>query len=88
MRCHDFGSGREASRSEYADIGKVSDKAMGQNSCQPLGTSLDMSLTALGLRPKSALTLSAGLAISTYDLHRPSRHRQFWRATHTCFTVL
>jgi hypothetical protein len=36
MRCHDFGSGREASRSQYVDIGKASDKAMGQNSCQPL----------------------------------------------------
>jgi hypothetical protein len=35
LRCHDFGSGREASRSQYVDIGKVSDKAMGQNSCQP-----------------------------------------------------
>ena len=36
MRCHDFGSGRGASCSQYADIGKASDKAMGQNSCQPL----------------------------------------------------
>jgi hypothetical protein len=36
MRCHDFGSGREASRSQYVDIGKVSDNALGQNSCQPL----------------------------------------------------
>jgi hypothetical protein len=35
LRCHDFGSGREASRSQYVDIGKVSDKAMSQNSCQP-----------------------------------------------------
>jgi hypothetical protein len=36
LRCHDFGSGREASRSQYVDISKASDKAMGQNSCQPL----------------------------------------------------
>jgi len=35
MRCHDFGSGREASRRQYADIGKVSDKAMGQNRDSP-----------------------------------------------------
>ena len=35
LRCHDFGSGREASRSQYVDIGKASDKAMSQNSCQP-----------------------------------------------------
>jgi hypothetical protein len=32
LRCHDFGSGREASCSQYVDIGKASDKAMGQNS--------------------------------------------------------
>ena len=36
LRCHDFGSGRGASRSQYVDIDKGSDNAMGQNSCQPL----------------------------------------------------
>jgi len=35
LRCHDFGSGREANRSQYVDIGKASDKVLGQNSCQP-----------------------------------------------------
>ncbi len=35
LRCHDFGSGREANRSQYVDIGKASDKAVGQKSCQP-----------------------------------------------------
>jgi hypothetical protein len=35
LRCHDFCSEREASRSQYVDIGKVSDKAMSKNSCQP-----------------------------------------------------
>jgi hypothetical protein len=35
LRCHDFGSGREASRSQYVDIDKGSDKAMGQNRASP-----------------------------------------------------
>jgi hypothetical protein len=35
MRWHDFGSGREASRSQYVDIDKGSDKAMGQNRASP-----------------------------------------------------
>jgi hypothetical protein len=35
LRCHDFGSGRDASCSQYVDIGKASNKAMSQNSCQP-----------------------------------------------------
>jgi hypothetical protein len=63
LRCHDFGSGREASRSQYVDIGKASDKAMGQNSCQPQKKSSDIQMPAPGLRPKLPLTLSAGLAI-------------------------
>ena len=37
MRCHDFGSGLEVRRSQYVDIGKENDDAMGQNSCQPEG---------------------------------------------------
>jgi hypothetical protein len=38
MRCHDFGSGREASRSEYREYSQgVRDNAMGQNSRQPKG---------------------------------------------------
>ena len=76
LRCHDFGSGREASRSQYVDIGKASDKAMGQKP-SALMMSLNIQMVAPGLRPKSALTLSAGLAISTYGLRRPSRHRRF-----------
>jgi len=35
MRCHDFGSGREASHSQYVDIDKGGDKAMGQNRASP-----------------------------------------------------
>jgi hypothetical protein len=35
MRWHDFGSGREASRSQYVDIDKGSDKVMGQNRASP-----------------------------------------------------
>ena len=50
---------------------------MGQNSCQPEG-----------LRPQSALTLSVGCSYSRYELRRPSRHPQFWLATHTCFIML
>src|SRR5687767_2675914 len=42
-----------------------------------------------GLRPKSALTLSAGLAVfQILILRRPSRHRRFSHATHACFIVL
>ena len=36
LRCHDFGSGQGAGRSQYVDINKARDDAMGQNSCQPL----------------------------------------------------
>jgi hypothetical protein len=41
LRCHDFGSGREASRSQYVDIGKASDKAMGQNRDSPRDASVN-----------------------------------------------
>ena len=37
MRCHDFGSGREAPLANIVNIGKGSDNVMGQNSCQPEG---------------------------------------------------
>jgi hypothetical protein len=63
LRCHDFGSGREASCSQYVDIGKTSDKAKGQNSCQPQRNPLDIQISAPGLRPESTLTLSAGLVV-------------------------
>ncbi|HEY7744136.1 MAG TPA: hypothetical protein VIA19_13930 [Burkholderiales bacterium] len=35
MRWHDFGSGREASRSQYVEFDKGSDKAMSQNRASP-----------------------------------------------------
>jgi hypothetical protein len=44
--------GAKLAAANIANIGKGSDKAMGQNSCQPEG-----------LRPESALTLSRGLLI-------------------------
>jgi hypothetical protein len=44
--------GAKLAVANIVNIGKVSDKAMGQNSCQPEG-----------LRPESVLTLSDGLLI-------------------------
>jgi hypothetical protein len=52
VRCHDFGSGREATAVHIVNIHKGRDKVMGQNSCQPEG-----------LQPQRPLTLSGVLLI-------------------------
>ena len=137
MRCLDFGSGREASRSPYLEYWQGERQSNGPKLVPAPRLSLEIQMPAPGLRPKSATrrtveqgprlrgcdregacedrairrsnvplrgriqahnawnllrpardTLSAGLAISTYGLHRPSRHRQFWLATHVCFIML
>ena len=78
MRWHDFGSGREAvPAANIANIGKGSDNAMGQNSCQPEG-----------LQPKPALTLSAGLTIFAICSAPPFASAPILAATHTCFIML
>jgi hypothetical protein len=65
MRCHDFGSGREASRRQYLEYWQGERQSPGPKLVPAPGLSLDIQMPAPGLRPKSALTLSAGLAIFT-----------------------
>jgi len=89
MRCHDFGSGREASRSQYVDIRKESDKAMGQNSCQPQWCRRIFSSADPGVAARIDADFVGRLGrIPDTVHHRPSRHRRFWHATHACFIML
>jgi hypothetical protein len=63
MRCHDFGSGREASRSQYLEYWQGERQSHGPKLVPAPGLALDIQMSVPGLRLKSALTLSAGLAI-------------------------
>jgi hypothetical protein len=66
MRCHDFGSGREASRSQYLEYWQGERQSPGPKLVPAPGLTLDIQIPVPGLRLKSVLTLSAGLAI--YDI--------------------
>ena len=54
MRCHDFGSGREASRSPYLEYGQGERQSHGPKLVPAPGISLDNPMSTPGLRPKSA----------------------------------
>jgi hypothetical protein len=63
MRCHDFGSGREASRRQYREYWQGERQSHGPKLVPAPFVSLNIPMSSQGLRLKSALTLSAGLAI-------------------------
>jgi len=54
MRCHDFGSGREASRSQYLEYWQGERQSPGPKLVPAPGLPLDIQMPAPGLRPKSA----------------------------------
>jgi hypothetical protein len=63
MRCHDFGSGREASRRQYREYWQGERQSHGPKFVPAPVLTSDIQSLAPGLRPKSSLTLSAGLAV-------------------------
>jgi hypothetical protein len=63
LRCHDFGSGREASRSPYLEYWQGERQSPGPKLVPAPEMSFDIQISARGLRPESTLTLSAGLAV-------------------------
>ncbi|MNC85362.1 hypothetical protein D3C83_09560 [compost metagenome] len=78
MRCHDFGSGREASRSEYREYSQGSRQCHGpkfapaREGCSHNGRSL----------------CRAACSYSRYELRHPSRDQSVLAATHTWFIML
>ena len=54
MRCHDFGSGREASRSQYLEYWQGERQSPGPKFVPAPGLALDIQMPAPGLRPKPA----------------------------------
>ncbi len=54
MRCHDFGSGREASRSQYLEYWQGERQSHGPKLVPAPGLPLDIKMSVPGLRPKSA----------------------------------
>ena len=63
LRCHDFGSGREASRSPYRAYWQGERQSHGPKLVPAPEIPSDIQLPVLGLRPESTLALSAGLAV-------------------------
>jgi hypothetical protein len=63
MRCHDFGSGREASRGPYLEYEQGERQSHGPKLVPAPEVPLDIQLPVPGLRPESTLTLSDGLVV-------------------------
>src|SRR3970040_704867 len=70
------------------NIGKGSDKALGQNSCQPLDYHRIFKCLRRGCGQNRRGLCRPAWPYSRYALRRPSRHHQFWLATHACFIML
>ena len=83
MRCHDFGSGREASRSPYREYWQGERQSHGPKLVPAPGLSLDLPMPAPGLRPKSATrrTVEQGPRLRGCDRVGACESRAFRRSS-------